>query len=80
MPIHNSGTELSGMIFLDVYLNNLFLLTKPNLLISSLAGSSPTVSEAELYRSIQAVLPRETDKQLPDCFNKGTMIHHNALT
>ncbi|XP_074521583.1 phosphoinositide 3-kinase regulatory subunit 6 [Halichoeres trimaculatus] len=37
------------------------------------AGSSPTVSEAELYRSIQAVLPRETDKQLPGCFNKGML-------
>ncbi|XP_034544817.1 phosphoinositide 3-kinase regulatory subunit 6 [Notolabrus celidotus] len=38
------------------------------------AGSFPTVSEAELYRSIQAVLPRETDKQqLPDCFNKGML-------
>ncbi|XP_041821026.1 phosphoinositide 3-kinase regulatory subunit 6 [Chelmon rostratus] len=38
------------------------------------AGCSPTVPEPELYRSIQAVLPRETDKQQPpDCFNKGML-------
>lgn len=37
-------------------------------------GCSPTVPEPELYRSIQAVLPRETDKQQPpDCFNKGML-------
>ncbi|KAA8594988.1 hypothetical protein FQN60_012123 [Etheostoma spectabile] len=35
---------------------------------------SPTVPEPELYRSIQAVLPRETDNQQPpDCFNKGML-------
>ncbi|XP_034713320.1 phosphoinositide 3-kinase regulatory subunit 6 isoform X3 [Etheostoma cragini] len=34
----------------------------------------PTVPEPELYRSIQAVLPRETDNQQPsDCFNKGML-------
>ncbi|XP_039667089.1 phosphoinositide 3-kinase regulatory subunit 6 isoform X3 [Perca fluviatilis] len=34
----------------------------------------PTVPEPELYRSIQAVLPRETDnQQSPDCFNKGML-------
>ncbi|XP_035039676.2 phosphoinositide 3-kinase regulatory subunit 6 isoform X1 [Hippoglossus stenolepis] len=38
------------------------------------AGCSPTVSEAELYRSIQALLPRDTDNQQPiDCFNKGML-------
>ncbi|XP_040892247.1 phosphoinositide 3-kinase regulatory subunit 6 [Toxotes jaculatrix] len=38
------------------------------------AGCSPTVPEPELYRSIQAVLPRETDNQQPtDCFNKGML-------
>nr|XP_046266394.1 phosphoinositide 3-kinase regulatory subunit 6 [Scatophagus argus]XP_046266401.1 phosphoinositide 3-kinase regulatory subunit 6 [Scatophagus argus]XP_046266410.1 phosphoinositide 3-kinase regulatory subunit 6 [Scatophagus argus] len=38
------------------------------------AGCSPTVPEPELYRSVQAVLPRETDKQQhPDCFNKGML-------
>ncbi|KAM9363846.1 phosphoinositide 3-kinase regulatory subunit 6 [Symphorus nematophorus] len=37
-------------------------------------GCSPTVPEPELYRSIQAVLPRETDKQQPpDCLNKGML-------
>lgn len=37
-------------------------------------GCSPTVPEPELYRSIQAVLPRETDKQQSaDCFNKGML-------
>lgn len=36
------------------------------------ADGSPTVPEPELYRSIQAVLPRETDQlQQSDCFNKG---------
>uniref|UniRef100_A0A3B4GES3 Uncharacterized protein n=1 Tax=Pundamilia nyererei TaxID=303518 RepID=A0A3B4GES3_9CICH len=35
---------------------------------------SPTVPEPELYRSIQAVLPRETDQlQQSDCFNKGML-------
>ncbi|XP_070774618.1 phosphoinositide 3-kinase regulatory subunit 6 [Enoplosus armatus] len=38
------------------------------------AGCSPTVPEPELYRSIQAVLPRETDnQQAPDGFNKGML-------
>ncbi|XP_022620681.1 phosphoinositide 3-kinase regulatory subunit 6 [Seriola dumerili] len=38
------------------------------------AGCSPTVPEPELYRSIQAVLPREADNQQPiDCFNKGML-------
>ncbi|GAA6229729.1 phosphoinositide 3-kinase regulatory subunit 6-like [Lates japonicus] len=38
------------------------------------AGCSPTVPEPELYRSIHAVLPRETDTQQPiDCFNKGML-------
>lgn len=38
------------------------------------AGCSPTVPEPELYRCIQAVLPRETDNQQPiDCFNKGML-------
>ncbi|XP_033986065.1 phosphoinositide 3-kinase regulatory subunit 6 [Trematomus bernacchii] len=38
------------------------------------ARCSPTVPEPELYRSIQAVLPRETDNQLsPDCLNKGML-------
>ncbi|XP_078136240.1 phosphoinositide 3-kinase regulatory subunit 6 isoform X2 [Sander vitreus] len=38
------------------------------------ATCSPTVPEPELYRSIQAVLPRETDnQQSPDCFNKGML-------
>ncbi|KAM8773611.1 phosphoinositide 3-kinase regulatory subunit 6 isoform 1-T3 [Acanthopagrus schlegelii] len=37
-------------------------------------GCSPTVPEPELYRSVQAVLPRETDNQQPsDCFNKGML-------
>uniref|UniRef100_A0A3B4WHG4 Phosphoinositide-3-kinase regulatory subunit 6 n=1 Tax=Seriola lalandi dorsalis TaxID=1841481 RepID=A0A3B4WHG4_SERLL len=37
-------------------------------------GCSPTVPEPELYRSIQAVLPREADNQQPiDCFNKGML-------
>ncbi|XP_059201221.1 phosphoinositide 3-kinase regulatory subunit 6 isoform X2 [Centropristis striata] len=35
-------------------------------------GCSPTVPEPELYRSIQAVLPRE-NQQAPDCFNKGML-------
>ncbi|KAE8299981.1 Phosphoinositide 3-kinase regulatory subunit 6 [Larimichthys crocea] len=38
------------------------------------AGCSPTVPEPELYRSIQAVLPRDSDQQLtPVCFNKGML-------
>ncbi|XP_054460663.1 phosphoinositide 3-kinase regulatory subunit 6 isoform X2 [Anoplopoma fimbria] len=38
------------------------------------AGCSPTVPEAELYRSVMAVLPRETDNQQPqDCLNKGML-------
>lgn len=38
------------------------------------AGYSPTVPEPELYRSIQAVLPRDTDSQQnPDCYNKGML-------
>lgn len=38
------------------------------------AGCSPTVPEPELYRSIQAVLPKETDhKVAPDCLNKGML-------
>ncbi|KAK1885624.1 Phosphoinositide 3-kinase regulatory subunit 6 [Dissostichus eleginoides] len=41
---------------------------------SSSTRCSPTVPEPELYRSIQAVLPRETDNQLsPDCLNKGML-------
>lgn len=38
------------------------------------AGCSPTVPEPELYRSIQAVLPKDTDhQQAPDCLNKGML-------
>ncbi|XP_029992944.1 phosphoinositide 3-kinase regulatory subunit 6 isoform X2 [Sphaeramia orbicularis] len=38
------------------------------------AGCSPTVPEPELYRSIQAVLPKETDnRETPDCYNKGML-------
>ncbi|XP_008276711.1 phosphoinositide 3-kinase regulatory subunit 6 [Stegastes partitus] len=38
------------------------------------AGCSPTVPEPELYRSIQAVLPRDTDtQQPPDHGNKGML-------
>ncbi|XP_026159237.1 phosphoinositide 3-kinase regulatory subunit 6 [Mastacembelus armatus] len=38
------------------------------------AGCSPTVPEPELYRNIQAVLPRETDTQQSQaCFNKGML-------
>ncbi|KAM7418921.1 hypothetical protein PAMA_016170 [Pampus argenteus] len=38
------------------------------------AVCSPTVPEPELYRSIQAVLPKETDyQQPPDCLNKGML-------
>ncbi|XP_023119469.2 phosphoinositide 3-kinase regulatory subunit 6 [Amphiprion ocellaris] len=38
------------------------------------AGCSPTVPEPELYRSVQAVLPRDTDKQHPpDYANKGML-------
>ncbi|XP_029951064.1 phosphoinositide 3-kinase regulatory subunit 6 [Salarias fasciatus] len=37
-------------------------------------GCSPTVPESELYRSIQAVLPRDSDLQhAPDTFNKGML-------
>ncbi|KAI3353071.1 hypothetical protein L3Q82_019636 [Scortum barcoo] len=37
-------------------------------------GCSPTVPEPELYRRIQAVLPRQTNnQQSPDCFNKGML-------
>ncbi|XP_044046290.1 phosphoinositide 3-kinase regulatory subunit 6 isoform X2 [Siniperca chuatsi] len=47
------------------------------------AGCSPTVPEPELYRSIQAVLPRDTDSQQhPDCFNKGMLrwtLHKKVL-
>ncbi|KAK2816859.1 hypothetical protein Q5P01_025050 [Channa striata] len=38
------------------------------------AGCFPTVPEPELYRSVQVVLPRDTDNQQPvDCFNKGML-------
>ncbi|KAG7242364.1 hypothetical protein INR49_023493 [Caranx melampygus] len=38
------------------------------------AGCSPTVPEPELYRSIQAMLPREQDNpHHVDCFNKGML-------
>ncbi|XP_061839670.1 phosphoinositide 3-kinase regulatory subunit 6 isoform X1 [Nerophis lumbriciformis] len=38
------------------------------------AGCSPTIPERELYRSVQAVLPRETDNlHSPDCLNKGML-------
>ncbi|XP_042341394.1 phosphoinositide 3-kinase regulatory subunit 6 isoform X2 [Plectropomus leopardus] len=38
------------------------------------AGCSPTVPEGELYRSVQAVLPRDTDNQQnPDLSNKGML-------
>nr|XP_020466647.1 phosphoinositide 3-kinase regulatory subunit 6-like isoform X2 [Monopterus albus] len=38
------------------------------------AGCSPTVSEAELYRSVQAMLFRQTESQQPvDSFNKGML-------
>nr|XP_057934534.1 phosphoinositide 3-kinase regulatory subunit 6 isoform X2 [Doryrhamphus excisus] len=47
------------------------------------AGCSPTVPERELYRSIQAVLPRETDNpHSPDCLNKGMLrwtLHKKVL-
>ncbi|XP_041837987.1 phosphoinositide 3-kinase regulatory subunit 6 [Melanotaenia boesemani] len=37
-------------------------------------GCSPTVPQPDLYRSVQAVLPRETDPQQPaNCFNKGML-------
>ncbi|XP_024914173.1 phosphoinositide 3-kinase regulatory subunit 6 isoform X2 [Cynoglossus semilaevis] len=37
-------------------------------------GCSPTVPESELYRSIKAVMPRETENQQPmDCINKGML-------
>ncbi|XP_077381520.1 phosphoinositide 3-kinase regulatory subunit 6 isoform X2 [Festucalex cinctus] len=42
--------------------------------MESKAGCVPTVPERELYRSVQAVLPRETDiHQSPDCLNKGML-------
>ncbi|XP_049575897.1 phosphoinositide 3-kinase regulatory subunit 6 [Syngnathus scovelli] len=42
--------------------------------MESKAGCFPTIPERELYRSIQAVLPRETDvRQSPDCHNKGIL-------
>ncbi|XP_061627635.1 phosphoinositide 3-kinase regulatory subunit 6, partial [Phyllopteryx taeniolatus] len=42
--------------------------------MESKAGCFPTFSERELYRSVQAVLPRETDiHQSPDCLNKGML-------
>lgn len=35
---------------------------------------TPTVPEPELYRSIQAILPKETDRsQTQDCYNKGML-------
>ncbi|XP_062420316.1 phosphoinositide 3-kinase regulatory subunit 6 [Pungitius pungitius] len=38
------------------------------------AGCSPKVSEPDLYRSVMAVLPRETDPQHPQvCLNKGML-------
>lgn len=44
----------------------------PNVSTSFLAGCFPKVSEQELYRSIQAMLPRESDiQQPPGCSNKG---------
>lgn len=37
-----------------------------------LGSCSPTVPEPELYRSIQAILPKETDSpQTLNCYNKG---------
>lgn len=51
------------------------------------AGCSPTVPEPELYRSVQAVLPRDTDTQHPpDYANKGMLrwtlhkkVHNNPV-
>lgn len=41
-------------------------------------GCSPTVPESELYRSIKAVMPRETENQQPmDCINKGNLLSNN---
>ncbi|KAM9770672.1 phosphoinositide 3-kinase regulatory subunit 6 isoform 1-T3 [Menidia menidia] len=38
------------------------------------AGYSPTVPPPQLYHSVQAVLPRDTDNQQPaNCFNKGML-------
>ncbi|KAM9314548.1 phosphoinositide 3-kinase regulatory subunit 6 isoform 1-T2 [Pholidichthys leucotaenia] len=37
------------------------------------AGGSPTVPEADLYRSVQSVLPREDDNQKPSDFSKGML-------
>lgn len=48
--------------------------------ISSPAGCFPTIPERELYRNVQAMLPRETDiRQSTDCFNKGT-IHSDCVS
>lgn len=45
-------------------------------------GSSPTIPEPELYRRIQAILPKETDStQTQDCYNKGMLrwtLHRNV--
>ncbi|XP_061684835.1 phosphoinositide 3-kinase regulatory subunit 6 isoform X2 [Syngnathoides biaculeatus] len=42
--------------------------------MESKAACFPTFSDQELYRSVQAVLPRETDiRQSPDCLNKGML-------
>ncbi|XP_029367869.1 phosphoinositide 3-kinase regulatory subunit 6 isoform X2 [Echeneis naucrates] len=42
--------------------------------VSRMCSIEPTVPEPELYRSIQAVLPREADNQQPvHCFNKGML-------
>nr|XP_061791945.1 phosphoinositide 3-kinase regulatory subunit 6-like [Nerophis lumbriciformis] len=42
--------------------------------MESKAGGLPTVPERELYRSVQAMLPRETDiHHSPDCLNKGML-------
>ncbi|XP_054636489.1 phosphoinositide 3-kinase regulatory subunit 6 [Dunckerocampus dactyliophorus] len=47
------------------------------------AGCFPTVPERELYRSVQAVLPRETDNMnATDCLNKGMLrwtLHKKVL-
>uniref|UniRef100_A0A8C6WK47 Phosphoinositide-3-kinase regulatory subunit 6 n=1 Tax=Neogobius melanostomus TaxID=47308 RepID=A0A8C6WK47_9GOBI len=45
-------------------------------------GCSPTVSEPELYRRIQAILPKDTDSTgTQDCYNKGMLrwtLHKNV--
>lgn len=45
-------------------------------------GCSPTVPEPELYRRIQAILPKDTDRtQTQDCYNKGMLrwtLHKNV--